>query len=370
MASINKESSGRWRARYRDRNGGQHSRRFSRKVDAQRWIDDVTTELTTGSWTDPRRSRLPVVEWVQQWFEGKVDLAETSRARLRGIVRGQIVEKWAGVALIDLEHAKVQQWVSELTESGLSPRSVKKVVGVLSSACDAAVRDRRIAVNPCAGVVFPRPGPSDKVFLTPEQVEELAGESGRRGSLIVYTLAYCGLRWGELAGLRVEDIDTLRRRLKIRQTIVDVDGKLVVKPPKDFEVRSVPVPRFLIEQLVEHIAGRPREALVFTSAKGQALRNNNERRRWFDQAAGAIGEPDLTPHGLRHTAASIAISSGASVLAVQRMLGHSSAKVTLDVYSQLFDTDLDALGEKLDGVQRDAVASNLRPMVRLSNFAR
>ena len=72
------------------------------------------------------------------------------------------------------------------------------------------------------------------------------------------------------------------------------------------------------------------------------------RRGWLDDAANLIGQDGLTPHELRHTASTLAISAGANVKAVQRMLGHASAAVTLDVYSDLFDDDLDAVSVALD----------------------
>jgi integrase len=104
-------------------------------------------------------------------------------------------------------------------------------------------------------------------------------------------------------------------------------------------------------------AGKQPDDLVFPSPKGDVLRNGNFRRRRFDAAVEALEVkypelPKITPHSLRHTAASLAISSGATVLAVQRMLGHASAAMTLDVYSDLFDDDLDAVAEALDARAR------------------
>ena len=83
------------------------------------------------------------------------------------------------------------------------------------------------------------------------------------------------------------------------------------------------VPRIRIEELAAHVAGCGRDDLVFTTSGGAPLRNRNARRAWFDAAAVAIGEPGL--HEPRHTAASLAVSAGANVKAVQRMLGHASA---------------------------------------------
>jgi integrase len=96
------------------------------------------------------------------------------------------------------------------------------------------------------------------------------------------------------------------------------------------------------------LVGRDADELVFTSPRGGPLRPNNFRKRVFQQAVASIGKPDLVPHDLRDTAASLAISAGASIKAVQRMLGHASAKMTLDVYGGLFTEDLEELAERLE----------------------
>lgn len=359
MASIQKTPSSTWQVRYRDDSGKHRARTFKRKVDAQKFLHRVQAAIDDGSHINIDRGAVPVVDWVRDHYGSRSDLAATTRARTDGIIRQHIAPKWADTTLAQLSHGDVQKWVRELIEADQSSRSVKKIVNVMSSALDVAVRDRRISSNPCQGVRYPKVDPKPKIFLTATQVEQLASVVFDREKVIVYTLAYTGLRWGELAGLRVKDIDPLRRRLTVEQTIVDVNGRLVVKPPKDHEIRSVPVPGFVMGMLVEQIAGRGPEDLVFTSPRGTALRNRNERVRWFDRAAEAIGEPDLTPHGLRHTAASLAISSGASVLGVQRMLGHSTPTVTLEVYSSLFDSDLDEVAERLDRVRADSRVRDL-----------
>ena len=109
-------------------------------------------------------------------------------------------------------------------------------------------------------------------------------------------LAYCGLRWSELAALRVARVDLQRGRLTVAEAMVEVNGgRLEWGTPKSHEARSVPVPRFLVEQLAAELAGKPADALVFTSTGGGPLRNRNARRDWFDRAAATIGEPQLTP---------------------------------------------------------------------------
>jgi integrase len=174
---------------------------------------------------------------------------------------------------------------------------------------------------------------------------------------MVLTLAYCGLRWSELAALRVERVDLLRRRLTIAEAMTEIDGgRIVWGTPKSHEARSVPVSRFLVEPLADHVAGKESSELVFTTCTGAPLRNRNARRDWFDRAAILAGVEGLTPHELRHTAPSLAVSAGANVKAVQRMLGHASAALTLDRYADLFDDDLDAVADRLEAVRAAGVA--------------
>jgi len=140
----------------------------------------------------------------------------------------------------------------------------------------------------------------------------------------------------------------LRRRLAVAETLIEVAGHLVWDTPKNHQARSVPIPGFLADVLAEVVAGKTANDLVFTTWHGKPLRNLNFRRDVFDKAAEDAGLVGLTPHELRHTAASLAVSSGANVKAVQRMLGHASAAMTLDVYSGLFDDDLDGVAARLD----------------------
>ncbi len=200
-------------------------------------------------------------------------------------------------------------------------------------------------------------------YLTAEQLEALADAAGP-GQAAVLVLGYCGLRWSELAALRVRHFDLLRRRVLVEEAVTEVDGsRLVWGTPKTHGRRSVPLPRFLVDELARTVVTRPADELAFPSPQGAVLRNRNARSAWFDAAARAIGEPGLTPHELRHTAASLAIKAGANVKAVQRMLGHASAAMTLDRYADLFDDDLDDVADRLDALRaasRGRVADFLR----------
>jgi hypothetical protein len=114
----------------------------------------------------------------------------------------------------------------------------------------------------------------------------------------------------------------------------------------------VSVPRFVAERLGEHVAGRAPDDLVFTSPQGEPRRASNFRRDVFTPATRRVGVDGLVPHGLRHTAASLAIAAGADVKVVQQVLGHKSATMTLDRYGHLFDDRLDEVADALDRAAR------------------
>ena len=124
----------------------------------------------------------------------------------------------------------------------------------------------------------------------------------------------------------------------------------------------MPIPKFLVDELGALKAGKGPKDLLFTGDRGGVLRNGNFRRDVFDQAARAAGLDGLTPHELRHTAASLAVSAGANVKAVQRMLGHASAAMTLDDYAGLFDDDLKGLADRMDEAHVYSVSTQAEVM--------
>ncbi|MET7773003.1 tyrosine-type recombinase/integrase [Nocardia sp. NPDC005366] len=350
----------RWRARYIDGTGSEHTKRFAKKADAQHWLDGQTAAVVTGVHAAPSAGRVVVEVVAAAWLDGNPAWEKSTHARYTSIVRKHIKPTWGQTRLSDLTHELIQDWVADQVALGMAGGTVRKNLGVLSQICDYAVVSRRIAVNPCATVKRPKQRLASRRYLSGVEVEQLAQCAGDNW-LTVMVLAYCGLRFAELAGLQVSGVHAMRRRFQIERTITEVDGVLVTKAPKDHQRRSVPFPAFLAKPLADHVAGRDLDQEVFTSSRGAVLRVRNMRRNWWDQAAVDAGLDGLTPHEMRHTAASLAVSQHASVLAVQRMLGHDKPSTTLDVYSDLFDDDLDEVAARLDSARTSfATAYSLR----------
>jgi len=269
--------------------------------------------------------------------------------RYRGIVHTHILPVWGGWQIGKITASDVNGWIATLVADGLRPGSVRQTHRVLSLILDSAVQDGRLGRNPARGARLPRPVRKEAMYLSAEQVSALA-EAARPHELIILTLAFTGLRFGELAALRVRRFDAGRKRLNIVESVTEVGSTLVWTTPKTHQTRSVPVPAQLAAMLEERCYGKQPDNLIFPSPMGKTLRIGNWRKTVFDPARKAAGLEGLRPHDLRHTAASLAIQSGANVKVVQQMLGHASAAMTLDVYAGLFGDDLDSVADRLDSL--------------------
>lgn len=349
MASVAKDPrDGRWLARWRDPAGRQHKKSFRRRVDADRWLAQMLAEMHRGQYVDPAGGKVYVATLADKWAKGLAHLKPSTAERYRSVVRSHILPRWGRWPVGSISHSDVADWVAELAEIR-SPGSVRQIHRVLSLIFDAAVLDGRIGRNPAKHVKLPRQVRGEPHFLAPDEVAALAEAAGEYSGLIL-VLAFTGMRIGEACALRVRRVDVLRRRIEVSETTAEIGGQLVSGTPKNHQRRSIAVPRSLIPVLEDAIYGKGPDDFVFTSPEGQPLRLRNWRARVFNPACEKAGLVGVTPHDLRHTAASLAIAGGAHVKVVQRMLGHASAAMTLDVYAGLFHDDLDSVAEALDAV--------------------
>ncbi|MBK8458828.1 MAG: site-specific integrase [Micropruina sp.] len=323
MASVKRRElpSGavRWDVRYRP--PGDHRERmksFAMEREAKSYRAAVEHEIDRGVHVDPRRQEVTVADWCDEWLKGKTNLAPKTRDRYEGILSAQVRPKWAKVKLKNLRHSQVQAWLACLP---LAPASVRKVHGVLSQAMAYAVKDGRLGTNPAAGVSLPRVAESERLFLSHEQVDELADRCGDDYRLLVLFLAYTGLRWGEMASLRVKRLDFRRQRATIRESVTPIKGVMTFGPTKGHESRDVPIPGTSSTSLSSSSRARRLTTSCSSGSGGAPMRSQTFQRAALTVAAEAMGISGFTPHMLRHTAASLAIASGADVKVVQTMLG-------------------------------------------------
>lgn len=341
-----------YRVRYRTPdNRSTQKRGFTTKRDAQMWANKVEVTKATGEYVAPSLAKTTVGELGPAWLDRQRGHLKPSAFRsLDSAWSVHVSPRWGNTAIGAVHFSDVQAWTAELAAIRKAT-IVKTAHSVLARILDDAVRDRRVASNPARGVKLPKRAPRRNVYLSPDQLDALAKEAGRYRSLVLL-LGVGGLRFGEAAALRVSDVDWLRRRIELHTNVVKVGGTFAVGSLKSNRNRTVALPEFVIDALAETAAGKGRDERLWAAADGGYLGPPSSHDSWLSGALARCQAADptfprITAHALRHTAASLAIHAGANPKVVQRMLGHASAAMTLDVYADLFDSDLTSVAESV-----------------------
>lgn len=337
MASIRKRDNGSWRARYRDAAGKEHARHFPRKIDAQKWLDEVTASVVTGRYVDPKAGKITYAQWFEQWAAAQVWATGTKLKAEQALAIATFRE--SPIRTILPSH--VQAWVKGMS-ARLAPATVKVYYNIVSSAFRAAVTDKIIAENPCAGAKLPRERRREAAMTIPtaEQLGDALEAAPDWFAPFISVCAFAGLRLGEAAGLQLADVDFLRRTISVsRQIQGSTKSAAEVVPPKHGSERVV----YVAEELVQVLAVHVETVGVFGDEKwlfgygGTYFNRNSAADRWRQvREASRIGE--FTLHDLRHFYASGLIADGCDVVTVQRALGHALPSITLNTYSHLWPT--------------------------------
>jgi integrase len=283
----------RWLARWVDHDGTERSKAFDRKAQAQAHVTQVTSDMTTGTYVDTRKSAALFGPLAEEWFAAKrPGLKPSTAGGYRSLLDMTVLPRWGHVKLADITHADVQQWVTWLTTSPNArrprtpdatkakrfPLSAARAIHahrVLKQVLAYAIRTRRLATNPADAVELPRVVTREEVALTHQQVQDLVTNAGDAGPILL-TLAYSGLRFGECAALRVGDVDLTRRRILVSKAVAQVTGEgLIEDTTKTHQTRSVPIlTTQLAESLREVIRGRPADEYLFPAPGGGPMRNS------------------------------------------------------------------------------------------------
>lgn len=302
--------------------------------------------VSKGTVLEPGKQELK--DYLVAWLEGVSPGLSKNTVANYGYAIILVNRHIGGVRVSELQPGQIQRAYQAITASGKSPRTVKLAHGVLRQALEQAVDWNIIGRNPAARkLTLPSADAAEKDAWTAEEVQRfLASVSDNDSRLLPmwHLFLSTGLRKGELLGLRWEDVDLESRTLTVRQALVSVKGKAVIGPPKTQRSRrTIPLMLQAGDALLyrRHQQEREREAagtawqdsgLVFTTPLGGLIHPQNLRRA-IESAVKKAGVRRLTPHGFRHTFASVALASGIHPKIVQEMLGHASSELTMDVYS-------------------------------------
>lgn len=341
-----KDGTKRFRVRYTAPDGKRTDERgFKTMAAARRREAELITGAAPRTETKPLRHYLDALNGrIERKTPGTIDTYQSA-------MENHIIPAWGNRTAHTITRQEVQAWIDV---NGWGTSVCMRNLSLLKQwiAC-AGVDDRE---NPVFKIDKPKRGRKENLYLNFSQLTTLANAARTDQHMrMVFTLGTVGLRWGELAGLRVKDLALNDRNIHIWQTVSVVRNQLIVGPPKNGRDRWVSAPQFVCDYLREQARGRAADSPVFPGPSGDYLRRP-KGRSWYDgmKKRANLVDPTipvaLRLHDLRHTAASLMVSNGASVLVVQRQLGHLTASETTDRYADLFFEDLSAATAGFDAL--------------------
>lgn len=360
----------RWRADWRDASGKTHRKQFATKREAEIHLQETQRKIRMEEWVDPKHARSKLLrdiyrDWIERVKQVGVRGRKAASARTvhdyEHIWRKYIEPRWDRAPLDLIRYEQVSEWINELTVGDRTKKVGRQFVSILGEAVRQGLLPRNPAQDRLGNTDYiPIPTrQKNHTYLTAIQLKTLVEVvPSEVDKLSVLLGGLCGLRFGEMTALRWGEIDIDRRLITVKQAYSDVGGKLELKTPKNGTERRVPLHKPTLE-LIEAIGTGASDKLVCPTVNGFPRRNGDYNQHLLVPALRAIAKSDkyradekvpetLRFHDLRHTAVSLAVSSGANVKVVQAIAGHSSASVTLDTYAGLFDADLNASAARVD----------------------
>ena len=317
---------------------------------------------TEPRWHGRTRSPLTVAQWVRQHIDSLDGLEPSVIDNYESVLTGDIEPRPIGaIALAKLSEPDIKAWVSTLQAEGVANRhgrpnrskTIANKHGFLSGAMNAAVKAGHIPVNPLANRTLPKRKVTEDHeirMLTGHEFDRLLASTAESWRPMLAFMVASGMRWGEVAALQPEHVDTGRGTVKVRQAWKrSKDGYAIGTPKTKRSRRIINLPAGVLDAI------DLRGEWVFTNQRdGGPVRYPAFRRCVWDPAVKSAGlDPPPTPHDLRHTCASWMLAAGQPITTVSRHLGHENISVTADIYADVdraaFKAAADVMGAMLYG---------------------
>jgi len=346
--SVRQLPSGRWQARYRADDGGLAAAPFTfdTKLDAGAWLADHVAGVAS----EPRARRADptLADYSRTWLAGR-EVKPRTRAHYSSLLADLILPTLGPLKVSRITPVRVREWHSGLTTG---PTMRAHAYALLRTILGTAVTEDLLDANPCRvrGGGTTRTKHRPKVATLPE-LEVIVAAMPARLRLMVLLAAWCGLRFGELTEMRRGDVDVAAGVLRVSRGVARAGREVVIGDPKsEAGIRTVTVPPHLLpvveDHLREHVGADP-GALLFPACHGGNLAPSSLYTWWYP-AREAAGRPDLRFHDLRHTGATLAAATGATLADLMARLGHSTPAAAMRYQHAAADRDR-AIAEALSG---------------------
>lgn len=353
MASIQKRPNGKYLVRWRNDENRERSKQFDLMRDAKRYAAEVETQLARGTYVDPQAGNITLQNYFDDWKKRQIWTGGTGRTMRFSVCSATFTD----LPLNKIRKSHVESWVKHM-ELSLAPNTIHSRFQNVRTVLRAAVDDDLILKDPSQGVRLPRRQNRATAMRIPtarEVKQVYASSEGWFGAFIALC-AFAGLRRGEAAALKLNDIDFLGRTIHVqRQVQKEPRRDPEIRSPKYNSDRTVFIPDDLVIILSEHVKNHGvygKEQWLFPGQKGWPLNPRQASYRW-ERALLNSEVAQISLHDLRHFFASGLIASGCDVVTVQRAMGHKSPSVTLDTYSHMWPDAADRTRAAVGGLMKD-----------------
>lgn len=369
--TIRQRPDGRWEARYttgRDPETGKQVQRSiygSSQREVRRKLTQITTAIDSGTYQ--ATSKITVSAWFREWLDTfcKNKVKPLTLQSYESVIKNHITPAVGAMPLQAVKGTHIQKIYNTMTAAGLSGKTVKNVSAVLHKAFSVALKQGMIAANPCEGAELPKAERHEITPLADEDIPRFLEAIDASPMRNAYALClFAGLREGECLGLSWGQVDFQRGRITVSQqfqkdkakggkyyiapTTKSGKPRTIEPPPIAFEYLRAEKVRQAKNRLAAGAVWSNHDDLVFTDGAGKHYAVSTFYKS-FKRIAASIGRPDARPHDLRHTAATVAIASGADVKSVQDMLGHATASFTLNVYAHTSEQMMKDTASRMQG---------------------
>jgi integrase len=337
---VRRLPSGRYQARYPGPDGSDRPapETFATKTDADVWLTMKESEIRRGDWLDPDAGKILFGDYADTWINDHVLKPRTDEL-YRGLLKNHLKPTFGNVDLGDIKDGDIRRWRKERLTAGpkqarpFGPVTVAKAYRLLHGIMTTAVEDGRIRRNPCHIKGAGQEHSDERPVVPVATLVELLDNVPARYRALLLLATFANLRFGELAGLRRNQLDLDACEVRVNASTWEMDdGRLIDGDPKsDAGNRTVAFPADIGPELADHLerfADPKPNGLVFIGPKGGRLRRSNFRKFWY-RARGAVDLPELHFHDLRHTGNTMAAAQGASLRELMERMGHSSPRAAL-----------------------------------------
>lgn len=369
FGAIRRLPSKRYQAKYTGPDGMWHlaPETFTTKMDAEGWLSSERRLIEWDQWISPAQRaamrRLDATQtlkvYAAEWLPQRVavrQLKPKTESEYKRYLSRLILPMLGELRLKDISPATIRAWLTKLNPS--APRLNQNAYALLKEMLATAVEDELIDRNPCRERIK-KPVRHIGEPATLEELAKLVEAMPERLRLMIELAAWCALRFGEVAELRRGDIDLKEGVIRVRRAVQWIDGVKTVAAPKADSVRVVAFPPHIGQAIREHLDKHSqwgKDGLLFPTTRGGQYRAPTFHSSHFRKAREAAGRPDLRFHDLRHTGATLAAASGATLAELMQRLGHSTVSAAL-VYQHATHGSDKRIAERLSEIARESAGA-------------